>query len=313
MAWYFLKVLYEFYIVINIIMLQLRHYFKILINNPREFYSKGRWEITWFFLKFIKFRNWRKWVLWYLSSIYGWYLESLPLYKDNSERENVVWWCRFQGLKNAPKLNKVCLKSVKKYVKDRKIIVLNYKNIDQYVEFPKYIIEKYRKGYIPIQHFSDLLRLELLIKYGWTRIDSTVLLTWYENILFNSDFFVFSWNNYDNTILSSRFITANKGNPILLTTRDLLYRRWEKENYLIDYFLFHIFFTISAGKYPEIWNKIPKYSNKNPHIMQSNLFNNYDKEKFKEFCKKSSVHKLNFKIDLRKISNNSLFRYIENM
>jgi len=45
------------------------------------------------------------------------------------------------------------------------------------VELPGYIVEKWEKGRIPAAMFSDLLRVELLIKYGGTWIDSTVFCT----------------------------------------------------------------------------------------------------------------------------------------
>ena len=42
------------------------------------------------------------------------------------------------------------------------------------MELPGYIVEKWGKGQIPAALFSDLLRLQLLIKYGGMWIDSTV-------------------------------------------------------------------------------------------------------------------------------------------
>lgn len=43
------------------------------------------------------------------------------------------------------------------------------------MKLPDYIVKKWEKGRIPADLFSDLLRLELLIRYGGTWIDSTVL------------------------------------------------------------------------------------------------------------------------------------------
>ena len=40
-------------------------------------------------------------------------------------------------------------------------------------------------------HFSDLLRLELLIKYGGTWVDASVLITKYTKDYFNKDLFFF--------------------------------------------------------------------------------------------------------------------------
>lgn len=42
------------------------------------------------------------------------------------------------------------------------------------MEFPKYIEEKWKRGVITHTHMTDLLRLELLIRYGGTWIDATV-------------------------------------------------------------------------------------------------------------------------------------------
>lgn len=297
----------------------LRKLLKYYIRHPKEFYSRSKWIIFCFFLwLYYKLKNetWainsEKSVYMYLNKKYGKYLDKLPRYKETTERDNIIRWCRLQGEENAPKLNKSCLKSIRKFVKDKKIIILTEKNIKDYVKFPDYIQKKYKDGIISRTHFSDLLRTELLIKYWWTWIDSSVLLTDYNKKFFESEFFVFKSDN-EYSALSSWFITSNKSNPILLTTRDLLYEYRENNDYLLHYFLFHLFFTLATKKYPKIWNKVPKYSNKPPHVMQREFLREYNKESFEELKKISSVHKLNHKIDRKKLSENSLFEYIENM
>jgi len=309
------------------------HCLKMLFNHPIEFYSKLKWEIISFILRFKWYKdsdsitelkkNWKKinseliknWNCYsYLYEKYNNYLYSLPHYKENKDRENVIWRCWLQWEENAPKLNKSCLQSIKKFAKDKKTIVITKDNLEDYVKFPKYIIEKHKKGIIPYAQFSDLIRLELLIKYWWTWIDSTVLLTWYNKDFFNSDFFVFQTdNNDDSEVASNWFITSNKNNPILKTTRDLLFEYFKDNNYLINYFVFYFFFTMAVKKHPEIWDKMPKYSNVPPRTMQYDLLWKYNKKRFEELKKISSVHKLNFKIDRKKLSWNSLFEYIENM
>lgn len=297
----------------------LRKLLKYYIRHPKEFYSRSKWIIFCFFLwLYYKLKNetWainsEKSVYMYLNKKYGKYLDKLPRYKETTERDNIIRWCRLQGEENAPKLNKSCLKSIRKFVKDKKIIILTEKNIKDYVKFPDYIQKKYKDGIISRTHFSDLLRTELLIKYWWTRIDSSVLLTDYNKEFFESEFFVFKSDN-EYSALSSWFITSNKNNPILLATRDLLYEYWKYNDYLLHYFLFHLFFTLATKKYPEIWNKVPKYSNIPPHTMQREFLQEYNKERFKELKKISSVHKLNHKINRKNLAKNSLFEYIENM
>ena len=45
-------------------------------------------------------------------------------------------------------------------------------------------MEKHKNNIIDNTHFSDLLRLELLIKYGGTWIDASVLITKYDKSFF---------------------------------------------------------------------------------------------------------------------------------
>ena len=49
--------------------------------------------------------------------------------------------------------------------------------MNKYVQFPNYIIEKWNAGLITNTHMTDLLRLELLIRYGGMWVDATVLCT----------------------------------------------------------------------------------------------------------------------------------------
>lgn len=79
-----------------------------------------------------------------------------------------------QGMENAPALVQKCYESLKINLKDREIILITAQNRKEYAILPDYIEEKYRKGIITHTHFSDLLRVELLCKYGGTWIDSTV-------------------------------------------------------------------------------------------------------------------------------------------
>ena len=54
-----------------------------------------------------------------------------------------------------------------------------------------YSLEKNTSEIYEATHFSDLLRLELLIKYGGTWVDASVLITNYTKESFNKDLFFF--------------------------------------------------------------------------------------------------------------------------
>ena len=145
-------------------------------------------------------------------------------------------------------------------------------------------------------------------------MDSSVLCTEYNKSFFDKPLFVFQ--NYKrgdvSLLLSSWFITAEKNNPILITTRNLLYEYWRTNNYLLHYYLLHLFFTLAVEKYEELWKQVPRFSNIPPHILQFEFLEEYSEERFEEIKKMSSVHKLNQKMDFSKAKNNSFYEYILN-
>lgn len=216
------------------------------------------------------------------------------------KRTNKVWFCWMQGLENAPQVVKVCYQSLKKNLKGKEIIVITSDNIHDYVTFPDFIEEKYKKGIIPMVHYTDMLRLELLIKYGGTWIDATVYCSenQYPEELLDSDLFVFQQLR-NNTSgfggLSNWFITSCTENLILLILRDMLYQYWNKYNCIIDYFLFHFFFCMIAEYHQQAIGRMPQYSNRWPLMLATWLGEDYQEEKYKKLCEKTCFHKLTYR------------------
>jgi len=235
----------------------------------------------------------------YYAKKYKQFIKTLPNYKSSHKHSNKVWWCWLQGEENAPPICKACLKSIRDNFKDREIIIITEDNYMDFIEIPDYIIRKYNNGVISRTHFSDIIRLELLIKYGGTWIDSSVLVTDYNKDYFDKDLFLFkTFMSPNSAIISSNwFITSEVGNPILRTTLDLLYKYWQKNNGVDRYYVFHIFLKYAAEKYHDIWQNIPVIPNTPPHVMQFELNDKYSDTRWKQICSMSSIHKLSQKRD----------------
>ena len=212
------------------------------------------------------------------------------IYSDN------IYWCWLQGIDKAPDLYKATFNSVKKECNNHNIIIINKINLHKYIKFPSFILEKYKKNVISNTHFSDLLRLELLIKYGGTWIDASVLITKYEKIFFRQDLFFFKSVNHPRIAGSNWFITSEKGSPILKSTRDLLYEYWRKENNLCDYFIFHLLFKLSYQKYYNDYLDMPNFSNVPPHYLQRELIKKFNYTKYLDLVENISIHKLTKKL-----------------
>lgn len=213
-----------------------------------------------------------------------------------------IWFCWLQGLQQAPPIVKACYSSLKSHLSDREIKVINNKNWKEYVEFPDYVIEKWEKGRIPAALFSDLLRLELLLKYGGTWIDSTVLCTGlYENQndnFLDADLFLFQYTKPGSipVSISNWFITACSNNEVLIMLRDMLYAYWKDYDCTLDYYIFHLFFSMLSKKYPEKILAMPYGQSMNSLVLMHHLEDKFKQEKWDKLTQRVSFHKLAFRV-----------------
>lgn len=220
------------------------------------------------------------------------YIGNIPTYEHTHLHSDNIYWCWFQGFDNAPDLYKATFNSIKKNCVNHNIIIINETNFNKYIKFPSFILEKFKRKIFTRTHLSDLLRLELLIKYGGTWIDASVLMSKYDQRFFNKDLFFFKAVNCKIISGSSWFLTSEKASPVLKSTRDLIYEYWRKENYLCNYFLFHLLFKISYQKYVNDYSDMPYFSNIPVHYLQKELSHKFNYTHFSNILKIASVHKL---------------------
>lgn len=216
-------------------------------------------------------------------------------------RSNKVWVCWLQGMDQAPALVQRCYQSLQDHLQDREIVLLTEANYRDYVTFPDYVQEKIDKGIISRTHMSDLLRLELLIRYGGTWIDATVYCSGSEipQYMLDSDLFMFQnlkpGLDGHATRVSSWFMTACTNNPVLLLARHLLYDYWKTKKSLVDYFLVHDMLELAIETYPEEWEKVVPFSNATPHILLLRMFETYNRDVWEVICQQTPFHKLSYK------------------
>lgn len=237
-----------------------------------------------------------------------------------NKKTTYIWICWWQGIENAPELVKKCYSSICYYFSDWDIRVITSDNYLEYVDFPDYIIEKWKAGKISNTHMSDLLRLDLLIKHGGLWLDSTIMATSsaLPKSIINSDLFFYQTlkpgADGHSILLSSWLIYAKSNNCILKLTRELLYNYWKKAEKLSDYFLLHYYMTIACEIYQDEYDKIPQFSNEIPHILLLNLFKQYNQSYMDDLNQMTCFHKLSYKLDPDNIidSKGSYYDWIMN-
>lgn len=240
-----------------------------------------------------------------------------------------IWSCWLQGWDKAPELAKACLASLKRNLPDVQIVEIDGENYTEWVELPEYVVEKYRRGRIPHALFSDMLRLQLLAEHGGVWIDSTVLYTgpskfplkgdlhpsWEEII--NADLFVFQYTKPGHRWsgnISNWFIASKKGNPFIITLRDMLFAYWRDYDVTLEYYICHLFFGVVAKLYPEQIEKMP-YGWSVPSItLGAHLGEKFNEKKWQQFTSQVHWHKMTYRKEeeLRKDPKN-YYSYIINL
>lgn len=221
-----------------------------------------------------------------------------------SVRENQTIWVYWkQGLDSAPEIVKKCISSIKKQNDKYDIVVLDEKNLHNYVSLPDYIEHLHNKESIGEAAYSDLLRLQLCILYGGVWCDATCFFTKpIPDCIENADFFMFSrplLQEYCSPIEGSNwFIKAKKNNSLLKMVRNFLFEYYKKYDFLMNYFLFHIVMGLLIHNDKDcsrIWENKPYLCNMNPHVLQFSFTQEYTKERLDNCLSSCFVHKLTYK------------------
>ncbi|MBZ6014019.1 hypothetical protein KIJ04_04570 [Leuconostoc gelidum subsp. gelidum] len=197
------------------------------------------------------------------------------------------------------------------------VVLITKDNIEDYVQLPKRIYDKWYSGTIPDTQFSDILRAQLLSTYGGIWIDSTVTLLDKLPKYFADDFFIYKSLKPGKNGLALPFSSwdsaAHCDNPIIQRTRDLLVYYWLKNNENHEYFVFHRMLKIALEEYPNAANLICPVDNSQPHallVTSKNML--LTKQQITNFFELSSIHKLSYKIEtaFQKENNGMIINYL---
>lgn len=250
----------------------------------------------------------------YIKKKYG---HVIKKYCNNSpngrDGEKIIWVLWLQGIEHAPEIVKCCIESIFKHKGEYKVQFLTAENMFNYVNIPDYIIKKWKNGIITNTHLSDIIRTDLLIRYGGIWLDATTYLTGdLPSYVIDSSFFAYKrGNTRDKTILANNWLlSSNKDTRLLLCVRELLFEYWKKEKKLKEYFIWQLCMTISIECYPKDWENVLWVPDVLPEMMRWNLFKKKENNSFDEITKMTSIHKLSYKIQIPSNTEGTIYEYI---
>lgn len=186
----------------------------------------------------------------------------------------IFWW---QGEKEMPQLVKRAVESIKKNAGDHRVIFLSKENLNEYVNLPSKIMEKFASGIISITHFSDIIRFYLLYTYGGIWMDATIYLEHeFDSEIYNYSLYTIKHDLAKYLCLgkwSTFFWGCGKGNPFCKYVYDMVCTYWSKEDYAIDYFLLDCVIRLSYENIPSIRKEIDAIpmNNKELYSLEENF------------------------------------------
>jgi tetratricopeptide (TPR) repeat protein len=211
-----------------------------------------------------------------------------------------VWIYWGQGFASAPAIVRRCHEELMRYHAAGEVVALDDRLLSEYVEIPKVVMRRTRRDRTK---FSDVLRLELLSRYGGVWLDATCfvrgrLLDRLPELL-PSGFFAF---RYRRARIASWCLASEPGNQVVAMTREAQYVYWEHFRRPFDYYLLHHLFEslyYLAGEFREAYEPTPRLGVGPPSRFARIINEPYDSVRYEEVLDGCFVHKLTHKIPPR--------------
>ena len=203
-----------------------------------------------------------------------------------------IYYCWLQGEEHLPPIVRCCYNSLKQNAGRYKVVFIDEKNFSNYVDIAPHIVEKFRGGKISRTHFSDILRVNLLERYGGLWLDSTILVTeplenhkdfWQANYFTQKFLHEVDYTNLYNKMLNwcvsyGRWATFIQGtailhNPLFAFARDFYKEYWRDFDEVIDYNLMDFMMNLAYKNIPAVKKEMDAVPINNTKVWA--LYNHY--------------------------------------
>jgi len=224
-----------------------------------------------------------------------------------------VWCCWWQGEETMPELVKLCHNRLKQVLPSdaAELHLITLDNYKEYVDIPAHILEKFEKGIITMTTMSDVLRFALLSRYGGYWLDATVFFTGdIPKEYFSGGFFCQRMAGDAQKVSREACkgnwcgfsMTGPKNSTAFRFMCDAFSKWWSEYDTIIDYVLIDYMLWTGFRKVPAIHEMIDRVPDNNEDIfaMYGRLNEPYTPELYAELTQRNVMHKLTYKMDLRK-------------
>lgn len=173
-----------------------------------------------------------------------------------------IWICWWQGEDHAPDLVKKCIASIRKNIPESvaDVHIITFENYQEYVAFSETIVKRFQEGALSLTHLSDVLRAQLLCRYGGLWVDATCFI-WDDRFTQNLILYPFftrkqggERNELD--IVSGRWATYFIKGPANFSLFgfwvEAFEAYWEKYDSLLNYFIFDYMTAVAYDELADV-------------------------------------------------------------
>lgn len=225
-----------------------------------------------------------------------------------------VWVCWWQGESEAPELVRACIGSIRSNLPDcAELILITDENCLEYVTFTDAVINKYRNGMISLTHLADVLRTELLYRYGGMWIDATYYVPRaIPEGIFSEDFYstafcppLWGMDIMRGRWSSSHLACRDRHNPVMQFVMEGLWLYWEQSNEPVDYFFWDYILDLGYRKFDIIKKMIDAIPPSPPDVygLQLKMNQGFSSEDRKWLDQASQFYKINRRNEYHKTTS----------
>jgi len=239
-----------------------------------------------------------------------------------------IYFCWLQGEENLPPIVRCCYNSLKQNAGRYKIVFIDEKNFSEYVDIAPHVMEKFRAGKISRTHFSDILRVNLLERYGGLWLDASILVTEplekHRNLLeqkyFTQKFFHVREirNPYADNISFGRWMVGAQGtiilhNPLFAFLKEFFNAYLLVNDEFLNYFLLDFGLSLAYHNVPFIKNEIDAVpvNNISVHNLKSFINVPYANFPYDKILNNTFLFSVPWKLNFDMTRDDTVFREIQ--
>ncbi len=196
--------------------------------------------------------------------------KNVSLYRPESKMSGKVWSLWWDDSGDLPEVVDVCRQSLERNIGDNELVILNKNTVWEYITVPQYICERVERGEMSLSHLSDIIRLELLIRYGGTWVDSCLFIM--KPIRIGEKLTmtrVHPNESHCEGKWSFGVISTPSHHKLMRFMLDCLLRYWERYDAVVDYLMFDSFMMIAYEEFEDVRAEIDLFMMTSPDLHKS--------------------------------------------